>query len=145
MPQNSEVDRKQKQANADMQDGLPPEAQDASDPTQAILDHVQVGPRRRIKIGEVLKGGKTIPLYSYAATERAMVLNQTTGEFEFIQAGDLDELSNQHIHRDQEPTESLHVADNLDIAYVANKPSDGTARRRRIVAEKPKIKPSGTS
>ena len=34
---------------------------DASDPTQATLDHVQAGPERKIKIGEVIRGGRDNP------------------------------------------------------------------------------------
>lgn len=134
MSYGPEGDRKKREADADIEDGLPPEAWDASDPTHAELNHVQAGPKRRIKIGEVTRGDKTIPLYSYAATERAMALDQTTGLFEYIPAGDLDELTNQRVHRADQPTESLHVADNLDIAFVENTPAAGTQRRRRIKA-----------
>lgn len=134
MSYGPEGDRKKREADADIEDGFAPEAWDASSTTQATLDHVQEGPKRRIKIGEVTRGSETIPVYRYAATERAMVLNQTTGMFEYIPAGGLDELSNQHVHRADQPTESLHVADNLDIAHIANNPEAGTQRRRRIVA-----------
>ena len=61
MSKSSDLERKVQQADADMQDGFHPETRDASDPTQATLDHVQAGPERKIKIGEVIRGGRDNP------------------------------------------------------------------------------------
>ena len=131
---NTMVDQERDWADDTIQDGWTPVENDPYDAVDAHLVAVEAGPRRRIKVGTATQGGELIPLYGHAATERAITFNEATGKFEYVDAGKLDELSDQRIHRADQPTQPLGPPDKIDLAFAANDKAAGTTRRRRVHA-----------
>lgn len=116
-----------------IEDGWAPVKGDPDGPLETRIVVVEAGPRRRMKAGQAMKGGKPHALYKYVAPEVALVLNEF-GEYEYVPAGGLDTLSGQRVHRDEQDALPWGATNDIDQAFVANNRAAAARRRPRTIA-----------